>query len=367
MNADLEQFVRDSLARGIPRDAIRTQLERGGWRGEEIDAALAAWVESDFPVPVPRRRVRLSAREAFLYLVLFVTLYLTAFHVGALLFQFIERWLPDRALAPGYPGYDRFNARAVRDSIAALLIAFPVYLALSGLIGGMLRREPEKRGSEVRRWLTYVTLFVAALVILGDLTFVVARLLSGELAPRFLARTLVVFLIAAYVFGHYLADLRQEEDERRERPARGPGPLPRLAGAAVLAVIVVAFFVAGSPRRARHEELDARRVRELQQLTQAIEAYYRDRSELPPSLDSLATLPSVYVESLQDPVSRRPYEYRTVDSIRYELCATFDQADTTGAATGYTSPERPPRFWRHGPGRRCYAITLPRAVVDARP
>lgn len=365
MNAELQTFVRDSLSRGLSRDAIRAELERAAWRTEEIDAAFAAWAESSFPVPVPRRRTQMSAREAFLYLVLFVTLYVTAFNVGALLFQFIERWLPDPALSPGYSGVDRFNARAVRDSIAALLIAYPVFLYLSGFIGRMLKREPDQRGSGVRKWLTYVTLFIAALVILGDLTFLVARLLSGELPPRFLARALVVFLIAGYVFGHYLSDLRQDEDERRDRPARSPGPWPRVAGAAVVAVLAVAFFAAGSPRTARFEEIDARRVRELQQVSQAVESYYRERRTLPASLDSLALQPSVYVESIQDPVTHRPYEYRPLSAQTYELCATFDRADTTGMAQGVYTPERPPRFWRHNAGRRCFTLQITRAAVEA--
>lgn len=348
----------------MSRDAIREQLQRAGWRAEEIDAALAAWSESEFPVPVPKRRVQLSAREAFLYLVLFVTLYVTAFNVGALLFQFIERWLPDLAFTPGYAVQDRFSARAVRDSIAALLIGWPVYLFLSRVIGGMLARDPEKRVSGVRRWLTYVTLFVAALVILGDLTFVVSRLLSGELPPRFLARTIVVLLIAGYVFGHYLADLRQEEDERRERRTRGRLPLPRLAGAAVLVVLAVALGVAGSPRKARFEEIDLRRVRELQQLSNAVESYYRERGALPPSLDSLATVSTPSVESLQDPVTRRSYEYRLLGAETYELCATFAQPDTVGGAPEPPGPDRPSRFWRHGAGRHCYTLRLPRVLVN---
>ena len=366
MNAELQSFVRDCLARGLARDAIRTQLDRAGWHAEEIDAALGAWAETDFPVPVPRRRTQLSAREAFLYLVMFVTLYVTAFNAGALLFQFIERWLPDAALSAGYTGVDRFNARAVRDSVAAMLIAYPVFLFLSRFIGRMLVREPDKRGSGVRRWLTYVTLFIAALVILGDLTFIVARLLAGELPPRFLAQTLVVFLIAGYVFGHYLAGLRQEEDERHDRPVRGPGPLPRITGAGVVVVLVVALFAAGSPRAARFAEVDARRIHELQQLSRAVESYYRERRVLPAALDSLATLPSVDVESLQDPVTHAPYEYRPVGAATYELCATFDQADTAGAASLMSTPERPPRFWRHTEGRRCYTLQLPRMLVEAK-
>src|SRR5262245_58077858 len=31
MNSDLQQFVRESLARGIPRDQIRDQLARAAW------------------------------------------------------------------------------------------------------------------------------------------------------------------------------------------------------------------------------------------------------------------------------------------------------------------------------------------------
>ena len=35
MNADLNQFVRESLLRGVPREAIRSTLAEAGWRPEE--------------------------------------------------------------------------------------------------------------------------------------------------------------------------------------------------------------------------------------------------------------------------------------------------------------------------------------------
>jgi hypothetical protein len=95
VNADLQAFVRDALGRGIAREAIADKLRQAGWRTEEIAAALAAWAETDFPVPVPRRRPYLSAREAFLYLVLFATLYATAINAGAVLFQVLDRQMPD--------------------------------------------------------------------------------------------------------------------------------------------------------------------------------------------------------------------------------------------------------------------------------
>ena len=178
MNADLQTFVRESLIQGVPRPVIAERLRAAGWRPEEIGAGLAAFAEVESPVPVPRRQPYLSAREAFLYLVLFATLYTSAINAGAVLFALIERWLRD----PSVPtATARMASEAARGPTAGLIIAFPIFLLLSRGIGRSIQREPEKRGSRIRKWLTYVTLFVAAMVLIGDLIFLVSRLLSGEI------------------------------------------------------------------------------------------------------------------------------------------------------------------------------------------
>ena len=56
MNPDLQAFVRESLARGIPRATIAERLREAGWQPDEIEPALAAWAEAEFPIPIPRRR-----------------------------------------------------------------------------------------------------------------------------------------------------------------------------------------------------------------------------------------------------------------------------------------------------------------------
>jgi len=361
MITELQLFVREALGRGLPRAAIREKLIEAGWQPDEVAAALDAYAETDFPVPVPRRRPYLSAREAFLYLVLFVTLYVTAYNTGVLLFQFVERWLPDTARRDF--GSERFAADMLRGAAAAVLIAYPIFLFLSRLIGRAIAREPEKRGSRVRKWLTYVTLFIAALVLIGDLTFLVSRLLSGELAPRFLLKVLVVFAIAGTVFGHYLADLRREE-EKPGAPPRGPSPLARATGIAVVATLAIGLVLAGSPRRERQHQLDLQRVNELRLISSAIENWYRDHRALPDSLEALLRVPTSTLESVRDPVSREPYGYRGIDSVRYELCATFEAADSLGAQQYDFS--RASRFWRHEAGRSCFTFEIPLSVVRAR-
>ena len=359
MNPDLQAFVRESLARGIPRATIAERLREAGWQPDEIEPALAAWAEAEFPIPIPRRRPYLSAREAFLYLVLFATLYTTAFNVGALLFQFIDRWRPD----PAEPVGAAFSPAAVRAAAAAVLIAYPVFLLLSRHIGRAIAREPDKRGSKTRKWLTYLTLFVAAMVLIGDLSFLVARLLSGDLPARFLLKALAVFAIAGAVFGHYLTDLRREED-RAAAPAGVPRWPARAAGGAVLAMLAAGLVIAGSPVRERLRQLDRRRIDDLRLISSAVESFYSDHRALPGALPALLEQPASRIGAVEDPVTREPYGYRTLDSIRYELCATFATADSLGAPD--YEGGHPSHFWRHAAGNACYEFEIPRAILARR-
>jgi Domain of unknown function (DUF5671) len=359
MSQDLQSFVREALRHGISREAIRAELAKAGWPAAEVESALRGWAESDLPIPVPRRRPYLSARETFLYLVQFVTLYTTAFNVGAVLFQFVERWLPDRALGGGG---DRFSAAAVRNAVAALLIAFPVFLVIARMIARGLRRDPQQRGSLIRKWLTYVTLFLAALVIIGDLTTLVARALSGELAPRFLLKVAAVLVIAGAAFGHFLGDLRQDEEEGVARVPGRPSFGLRLGFVAVLLVIAGGLVLSGSPGHERLRQLDAQRVGDLVSLSAAINAYRHDQLALPDSLPQLlASAEPGRPGSMRDPVSGRLYEYRALDSLRYELCAEFAIADSL---TGRFAPQdQGSEFWRHGPGHTCFTFHAPRTAL----
>ena len=63
----------------------------------------------------------------------------------------------------------------------------------------------------MRRWLTYVTLLLAAGIVIGDLIALLYNVLGGELSTRFLLKVLVVGAIAGTIFAYYLTDLRREE------------------------------------------------------------------------------------------------------------------------------------------------------------
>ena len=205
---ELRVFVRESLARGEKRTEIEAVLRKAGWDDAGVRKALGAYADIPFAVPVPRAQPYLSAREAFQYLVLFSTLYYSAWHVGSLLFDLINTAFPD-------PVFDRrrYTEFSIRWSLASVVVAFPVFLYLSRLTARDIARDPSKRGSKVRRWLTYLTLFASATAIICDLVTLVYNLLGGDLTVRFLLKVAVVAVIAGLIFGYYLRDLRQDEKE----------------------------------------------------------------------------------------------------------------------------------------------------------
>jgi len=208
-NEELIGFVRDALARGLSRAQVGAALSQAGWDAKQVSAALSAFAAVDFPIPVPRPRTSLSAREAFMYLLLFSTMYVVAFEFGSLLFDFINRALPDPATSLN----DRFQRESIRFSVSSLIVALPVFLYMSRLTNRETTLDPTKRMSPVRRWLTYLTLFIAAGVLIGDVTTLVYSLLGGELTPRFVLKVLVVGAIAGTVFWFYVSDLRIDEQE----------------------------------------------------------------------------------------------------------------------------------------------------------
>src|SRR5690606_23479569 len=324
---ELERYVRDALAAGMPRPQVEATLLGAGWGQAQVRAALAGYADIAGPVPVPRPRRLLSAREAFEYLLLFATLYLSAWHLGSLLFDLVDHVLPD----PADPAYRlRRLGPSMRWSISALVVAFPLVAWLARRIGGDVAREPVRRLSPVRRWLTYLTLFVAASVLVGDLVALVYNVLGGEASLRFVLKVAVVGVIAGAVFGYYLSDLRRDETggdgrglgrglvvaaavaavaagacaiagigtpparrrARRDEPGgdgRGLGRgLVVAAAVAAVAAVACAIAVIGTPPAQRQARLDERRVDDLRQLQAAIADHARREGRLPASLEPLA-------------------------------------------------------------------------------
>jgi hypothetical protein len=208
----LLQFVDKALSSGASRADTELALLEAGWPKDQVNDALGSFSEVEFGVPVPRPKARLSARDAFLYLVMFAMLYVSAYHLGNLLFQVINLGFPDPLLNHG-PGADPVERAkdAIRFATSSLIVAFPVFLFTAHRISTGVKVDPTRRNSGVRKWLTYLTLFIAACIIVGDLIALLYNLLSGELSVRITLKVLTVGLIAGSILAYYLWAMRVDD------------------------------------------------------------------------------------------------------------------------------------------------------------
>jgi hypothetical protein len=207
---ELKEFVAAALARGIGRDEIAAALTQAGWPRDRIAEGLRGFADVPFPIAVPRPRPSLSAREAFIYLLLFATLYISAISLNAAVFKLIERAFPD----PADRSYMLQSAEdTLRWSIALLIIASPIFLWMNRLVARAVTGDPAKRASRIRKWLTYLTLFGAAMVLIVDLATLVYNLLGGDLTSRFLLKVLTTAIISGAIILYYLWDVRDDERE----------------------------------------------------------------------------------------------------------------------------------------------------------
>lgn len=204
-NYELNRFVREALATGSTRAEVQTALCQAGWQDVQAERALDGYFKADVSIPVPTPKPYISAREAYWYLVLFSTLYLTAFGLGSSIFGFIEQSFPDAVRS------DWRVDRKIRWGISFMVIASPIFLFAANQVRRMLRADPILLGSPIRKWLTYSALFAAGALFIGDATSLTFWFLKGELSTRILLKIATVATISGVIYGYYALELKRDE------------------------------------------------------------------------------------------------------------------------------------------------------------
>jgi len=208
-NQTLDTFVRDALNRGEQRDRIASALVSAGWTQKEVDAVLNDYAATDLGMAVPKPRPYVSAREAFLYLVLFILLGVVTWNLGSLLFALIDIAIYDELDNPYGDFFFGGRDYQIRAAIAGLVVGGPLLAWLALHIRKQRRTNPAMQRSRVRKWLTYIALIIASCTLIGDAISLVYSFLAGELSTRLFLKLLVVALLAGGVFFYFIRDAEQ--------------------------------------------------------------------------------------------------------------------------------------------------------------
>ena len=292
-------------------------------------------------------------RDTFLHLLSIIALIAVAVSFGMAVFSYIDHYFPD--LATDYYWSRSSYESSIRQAMAILIVVFPVFLWVSRFLKKDIKNYPEKRELKVRKWLLNLTIFVAALVIIGDLVTVINNFLRGELTMRFVLKAVTIFFISGSAFYYYLAQLR-------ERVIRWMDWLSWVIVAIVVWAVAWGFVIIGSPFEQRERRFDERRINDLQMIQSQLVNYWQRKGSLPENLNELEDSISGFLVPA-DPQTGQVYEYFTEDKkLKFKLCATFNRP-VSGEESRVSPKPVFPRGeiydnWRHDSGTQCFDRTI---------
>lgn len=290
-----------------------------------------------------------NARDVFMYFLVVIVLAVSAANLGTLLFQYVNLYVPDTTEMVCVGSYCQ---DAIRWSLASIIVVFSVLMWAWRFLQHDVAAHPEKGDARIRRWLLYLTLFVAGGFLIGDAIALIFGWLQGNLTIQFALKVLVVLYIAATVFYYFLKALHSVVQPRIAKIVGW------IAVGVVIVSVVVGFIASGSPFSARLERLDERRANDLQVLQWQIVSYWQSKGTIPATLEDLKDPISGFIVPV-DPQTKEAYEYVRKGERAFTLCATF----VTDSSSASSSAPRAVydienSSWAHGIGRVCFERTI---------
>ncbi len=292
-----------------------------------------------------------TAKHFVLQLGSLITLFITLGFFLTLLFSIITLQFPDAA--DGIWEIEGAESM-LRTSFAMVIVFFPTYLGLTRAINKLRRKEKHATYTGVTKWLIYLALLAAGLVLLGDLVAVIMSYLEGDITLRFVLKALAVLLVVGSAFSYYLLDamgywLKHEK-------------LSIWYGIKITVLIVLGLGYAltfiDSPSEVRAARIDQNQIYDLQNIQWSIQNYIATNSQVPENLEAIAESTTLPVA----PSERTPYRYEKTDS-GFALCATFSK-DSLPVDNSFAIPLdkeaiiRNPDNWSYTAGESCFERTV---------
>lgn len=209
----LHDFIKDACRNGKTHAEIRAVLAEAGWAEEQVNEGLKAYFDKPFPAAIPMPQPYVSPRFFVLNLFFFVVLYFTIYAGVSIAFTMLDYHLPDgTGIMRGRYYSNAPLADSLRSYIAIALVCAPLAYIGNRLIQ-RITRQGRRAIPTIRVRLIYMTLFIAALIMLGNFIFTVYYFLSGELGMRFLIKVALLAAVSYGIYGFYAPEIRRNEEK----------------------------------------------------------------------------------------------------------------------------------------------------------
>lgn len=320
------------------------------------------------------KKQSLSPKFFFLSLGVLVSLIASVISSLNLFFDTLTKKMPDVLNSDYVYGYSSYSYDSMRTELATLIIIFPIFLLISFFWSKYVKRGLDGWNKTIFKWMIYLILFLASVVIIVDLVALVNYFVSGEITNRFIYKVVGTAVVASLIWANYFNILNEFKNNKFKKIISNVYTVASLA--IVISLIIFSFRVMGSPREQRALRLDEKRVSDLQSIQWQVISYWQNKGKLPDSLSSLKDPLSGATIPVDPEFSKgNVYEYSVKDKLSFELCATFAADMPKGwienntnvaipvyadkvAATSVVYPGVANDSWDHGIGRTCFTRTI---------
>lgn len=212
-NSTLTDFIKEAAKAGKTRAEIDAALRAAGWPEENLRDCWRNYHDMPFPVLVPKPTLYASPRLTTLNLFYFVVLYVAIYASVAIVFTFLDYYLPDGlGRKTGLYYSSQPIASAIRGYLASLIVSAPL-IALSSRWLSKAMGTAGNTIPGIRLKLLNLTLFVAAVIMLCDFITFVYYFLSGELGLRFIIKVAVLSTVCTGLYYYFKPEMKANEEK----------------------------------------------------------------------------------------------------------------------------------------------------------
>lgn len=322
----------------------------------------------------------LTPKFFFVSLGVIVTLITSVSSFLLLFFATLEKKFPDVLNSTYQYGYNTATFDSIRGPLATLIIVFPIFLILAYFWAKLSKGELGRVDSIIHKWMIYLILFLASIVIIVDLVTLVRYFVAGEITNRFIYKVIGTLVTALIVGKYFYISEFWHGKEIIKKLNKIINPIASVI--LVILVIVYSFIIMGSPAKQRLLRLDDRRVSDLQSIQYQVINYWQQKEKLPTSLSDLSNPISSFSIPVDPEFEKgKVYEYIPKDKLSFELCATFSLDMPKGwqeynygrgiipmvsekdiAVSSYPYRGGANESWDHKIGRTCFTRTIDKDI-----
>lgn len=207
-NPELVKYIASARQQNISDDSIKNELIKQSWPQQDVLEALSP---SSAPVPtIPAPPVpHFGMWVAFQYIILFITLYISASCFAGILHFAADKHISDTLDNINF-SKSEFASTILMGYIAGIVVSYPIFAFLFIRLKQQTIQKPGVRNFRTRKLLMYITLVGTFLLMMGNLIMIIYSFLMGTATTRAFAHFVITVLVAGSIFGYLLHEVRED-------------------------------------------------------------------------------------------------------------------------------------------------------------